>query len=196
MPTPMPGGYHGKLLRVDLAGGTVRVEAITPLFCRQYLGGAGFIAYYLWRELGPGVDPLGPGNKIIFALGPVTGAALPGSGRHGVGARSPLTGGIALSEAGEFWGAELKRAGYDAIIIEGRAAQPVYLWVHDGEAALRDARHLWGQPTKETQQAIRDELGDPRVRVAGIGPAGENKVRFACIMHGLFDAAGRGGLGA
>jgi aldehyde:ferredoxin oxidoreductase len=107
-----------------------------------------------------------------------------------------LTGGIAKSEVGEFWGAELKRAGYDAIIVEGRAEKPVYLWVHDGEVSIRSASHLWGQNTKETQQTIRAELGDNRIRVAVIGPAGENLVRYACIMNGLFDAAGRGGLGA
>ena len=154
------------------------------------------MAHYLWKELPQGVDPLGPENKLVFALGPLTGVQLPGSGRHCVGAKSPLTGGIAKSEAGEFWGAELKRAGFDAIIIEGRAERPVYLWVHDGEASIRDASHLWGLNTKEAQQGIRDELGDERVRVALIGPGGENLVLYSCIMHGLFDAAGRGGLGA
>ena len=190
------GGYNGKILRVNLSDNSISTEAIDELFCRQYLGGAGFVSYFLLKELGQGVDPLGPENKLIFALGPVTGVALPGSGRHCVGAKSPLTGGIAKSEAGEFWGAELKRAGYDAVIIEGKTEKPVYLWIHGSEASIKDASHLWGRNTKETQQAIRDELGDNRIRVALIGPAGENLVRYSCIMHGLYDTAGRGGLGA
>jgi len=192
----LPGGYNGKILRVNLSDNGISVETIDELFCRKYLGGAGFVSYFLWKELKQGIDPLGADNKLILALGPVTGVSLPGSGRHCVGAKSPLTGGIAKSEVGEFWGSELKLAGYDAIIIEGRSAKPVYLWIHDGEASLRDASHLWGQKTKEAQQTIRTELEDKRVRVALIGPAGENLVRYACIMHGLFDAAGRGGLGA
>ena len=196
MADEMPGGYNGRILRVDLSKKSIAEEAIDELFCRRYLGGAGFVLYYLWKELPAGADPLGPDNKLIFAAGPVTGVSLPGSGRHCVGARSPLTGGVAKSEVGEFWGAEFKRAGYDAVIIEGRAEKPVYLWIHDGEASIRDASHLWGKGTKETQQAIRDELGDDKVRVGMIGPAGENLVRYACIMHGLYNAAGRGGLGA
>ena len=190
------GGYNGKILRVNLSENSISVEETDEAFCRKYLGGAGFISYFLWKELKQGVDPLGPDNKIIFALGPVTGVQLPGGGRNCVGAKSPLTGGIAKSEVGEFWGAELKRAGYDAIIVEGKAEKPVYLRVHDGEASIREASHLWGQNTKETQQAIRTELGDNLIRVAAIGPGGENLVRYACIMHGLFDTAGRGGLGA
>ncbi len=192
----MTGGYNGKILRVNLSDNTISTEGIEEAFCRKYLGGAGFVSYFLLKELPQGVDPLGSENKLVFALGPLTGVQLPGSGRHCVGAKSPLTGGIAKSEAGEFWGAELKRAGYDVIIIEGKADKPVYLWVHDGEASIRDAGHLWGMNTKETQQTIRAELGDNRVRVALIGPGGENLVLYACIMHGLYDAAGRGGLGA
>ncbi len=196
MSDPVPGGYNGKILRVNLSTQAISVEDIDGQFCRKYLGGAGFITYFLLKELAPGVDPLSPDNKLIFALGPLTGLSLPGSGRHCVGAKSPLTGGIAKAEAGEFWGAELKRAGFDAIIVEGKASRPVYLWVHDGEASIRDASHLWGKKTKETQATIRVELGDKLIRVALIGLAGENLVRYACIMHGLYDAAGRGGLGA
>ncbi|MDO8472638.1 MAG: aldehyde ferredoxin oxidoreductase family protein [Dehalococcoidia bacterium] len=190
------GSYTARLLRVDLTRGNISEEVLDGAFCRQYIGGAGFVIYHLWKELPPGVDPLGPQNKLVFAAGPVTGVSLPGSGRHCVGAKSPLTGGIAKSEAGEFWGSELRRAGYDVVIIEGKAERPVYLWINDGVATLRDARHLWGKTTKETQLSIRQELGDDKVRVAMIGPAGEKLVRYACIMHGLFDAAGRGGLGA
>ena len=192
----IPGGYNGKILRVNLSENRLSTENIDDAFCRKYIGGAGFIAYFLLKELKKGIDPLGPENKLIFALGPVTGTAMIGSGRNSVGAKSPLSGGIAFSEVGEFWGAELKRAGYDAIIIEGKAAGPVYLWIKSGKAVLRDAGHLWGKNTKETQETIRAELGDNKVRVAMIGPGGENMVRFACVMNGLYDVAGRGGLGA
>jgi len=192
----VPGGYHGKILRVNLSNKSTTDEAIDELFCRRYLGGVGFISYYLWKELKQGVDALAPENMLIFALGPISGLQLPGAARHCVGAKSPMTGGIAKAEVGGFWAAELKRAGYDAIIVEGKADKPVYLWVQDGEASIRDASHLWGKETKETETAVRDELGDNRVQLALIGPGGENKVRYACIMHGLHDAAGRGGLGA
>jgi aldehyde:ferredoxin oxidoreductase len=171
-------------------------ESIEEKIYREYLGGAGFVTYFLWKEIKPHIDPLEPENKLVFALGPLTGVPISGSGRHCIGAKSPMTNSLAKSEVGEFWGAELKRAGYDAIILEGKAENPCYLWVHDGEADLRDAYHLWGLNTKETQQAIREDLADHRVRVASIGPAGEKMVRYACIMSGLYDAAGRGGLGA
>ncbi len=196
MSKELPHGYNGKILRVNLSNKTAKAEAIDALFCRRYIGGAGFITYYLWEELKPGIDPLSPDNKLVFALGPITGLQLPGAARHSVGAKSPLTGGIAKAESGGFWSAELKRAGYDAIIVEGKAEKPAYLWIQDGEASIRDASHLWGKETKETQEAIRAELGDNRVQVALIGPGGENKVRYACIMHGLHDAAARGGVGA
>jgi aldehyde:ferredoxin oxidoreductase len=196
MSKEIPGGYNGKILRVNLSKKTTRAEALDALICRRYIGGAGFIAYYLWKELKPGIDALSPDNKLIFALGPVSGLQLPGAARHSVGAKSPLASGLAKAEAGGFWAAELKRAGYDVIIIEGKAEKPVYLWIQDGEVSIKDAGKLWGKETKETQEAIRAELGDDRVQVAQIGPGGENMVRYACIMHGLYDAAGRGGLGA
>ncbi len=189
-------GYSGKILRVDLSRGVTSTEALDELFCRRYIGGAGFIAYYLIKELELGVDPLGPKNKLIFALGPVTGVPLSGSGRHCIGAKSPLTGGYGKAEIGGFWGAEFKHAGYDTIIFEGKAEKPVYLWIHDGEVSIRDASHLWGKNTKETQQTIRDELGDSLIRVAAIGPGGERLVRYACIINDLHAAAGRGGMGA
>ncbi|MFC1872915.1 aldehyde ferredoxin oxidoreductase family protein [Chloroflexota bacterium] len=190
------GGYNGKILRVNLSNSSILVEEIDERFCQQNLGGAGFVSYILWKELIPGIDPLGPENKLVLALGPLTGIPIPGSGRHCVGSKSPLTGGFAKSEAGGHWGAELKHAGYDAIIIEGKASKPVYLWIKDGEATLSDASDLWGMNTKETQQAIRVERQDDLIRVAAIGPAGENTVRFACIINDLHEAAGRGGMGA
>ena len=152
----------------------------------------------MWKELKAGVDPLGPDNKLIFALGPVIRVKrLPARfSRHCIGAKSPLTGGIGKSEVGGFWMVQLKRAGCDAIIVEGKAEQPVYIWVQDGKASIRDARHLWGKETPETESAIRSELHDEHVHAAMIGRAGENQVLFACIMEGCHDAAGRGGLGA
>jgi aldehyde:ferredoxin oxidoreductase len=190
------GGYAGKILRVNLSTKSISTESINDSFCRKYLGGAGFILYYMLKELPPGVNPLSSENKLIFATGPLTGLHLPGSGRHCIGAKSPLTNTIAKAEVGEFWGAELKFAGYDAVIIEGKADKPVYISIIDEQVNIRDAFHLWGKNTKETQEAIRAELRDERVRVGMIGPAGENQVLYACIMHGLYDAAGRGGLGA
>ncbi|MFC1937366.1 aldehyde ferredoxin oxidoreductase family protein [Chloroflexota bacterium] len=196
MTDKVPAGYSGKVLRANLSCNSVSVEEIDEAFCRKYIGGAGFVTYYLLKELSAGIEPLGPENKLVFAIGPVTGTTLPGSGRNCIGAKSPLTGGLAKSEVGEFWGAELKRAGFDAIIVEGKAEKPVYIWVHDGEATIRDAGHLWGKNTKETMEGIQAELDDNLIRVAGIGLAGEKLVRYACVMNGLFDAAGRGGLGA
>ena len=196
MPNKAPGGYNGKLLRVNLTEGSVTEEPIDETICRKYLGGAGFIAYYLWKELKAGVDALGPDNKLIFALGPITGLSLPGASRNCVGAKSPLTGGIAKAETGGYWMAELKRAGYDVIIIEGKSDKPVYLWVQDGEATIKDAGNLWGKETLETETAIRAELGDKKIQATMIGPAGENQVRYACVMEGCYDAAARGGLGA
>ncbi len=190
------GGYNGKILRINLSQNSIVEERKDTIFYRKYLGGSGFIAYFLLKELRQGIDPLGPENKLIFALGPVTGTPIIGSGRHSVGAKSPLSGGIAFSHAGEHWGAELKRAGYDALIVEGKAEKPVYLWIHDDEVAIKDASYLWGKNTKETQETIRSALGDEKIRVSLIGLGGETLVRFACIMHGLYDTAGRGGLGA
>jgi aldehyde:ferredoxin oxidoreductase len=190
------GGYNGKILRVNLSRNSIAIEEISESFCRKYLGGAGFVAYYLLKELPAGIDPLGPENKLVFAAGPLTGIKLSGSARHCVGAKSPLTNTIAKAEAGEFWGVDLKYSGFDAVIVEGKAEKPVYISIVDGQAGIKDASHLWGKNTKETQEIIRAEMKDARTRVALIGPGGEKLVKYACIMHGLFDAAGRGGLGA
>jgi aldehyde:ferredoxin oxidoreductase len=192
----MAFGYRGKILRVNLSTGKIFVKTPEDLFYRTYLGGEGFVAYYLLKELKPGVDPLSPKNKLIFAAGPVTGTVIPGNARNSVGAKSPLTGGFGSAEVGGHWGAELKHAGFDAVIFDGKASSPVYLWVHDGEAELRDASRLWGKSTGDTEAAIRTELGDKLVRVTSIGPGGENLVRYACVMNDLKDAAGRTGMGA
>jgi aldehyde:ferredoxin oxidoreductase len=196
MSNDIRGGYSGMTIRVNLTENRISSEKTDDELCQRYLGGAGFVAHYLWKEIAPKVDALGSDNKLFFACGPLTGIPFPGNGRNCIGAKSPLTGGVAKSEVGEFWGAELKRAGIDVLIVEGKSAKPVYLWVNDGEVSIRNAEHLWGKNTKETQQKIRDELGDDRIRIASIGPGGENLVFYACVMNGLFDAAGRGGVGA
>jgi aldehyde:ferredoxin oxidoreductase len=189
-------GHSGKILRINLSDGSILVEELDEVFYRRYLGGEGFVAYTLLKEVGPGVDPLGPDNVLVFAAGMLTGAPTGGSGRQSVGARSPLTGGFGEAEAGGFWGVELKQAGYDAIIIRGASAKPVYLWINQGRVELRDARYLMGKPTAEVQQLIREELGDKRIRVAQVGPAGELLVRFACVIFDITRAAGRTGMGA
>ncbi len=192
----MAQGVTGKVLRVDLGTRETRVEELNDLFYRRYLGGAGFIAYYLLKEMAPGVDPLSPDNLLIFALGPMSGAPVPGASRNCIGAKSPLSGGIAKSEVGGFFGAELKKAGYDCLIVKGKASSPVYLWLHDGQVEIKDARNLWGKTVLETQDDLEKELGQRFVRTATIGQGGENLDAIACIMTDLRNAAGRGGLGA
>ncbi|MBN1630437.1 MAG: aldehyde ferredoxin oxidoreductase family protein [Thermoleophilia bacterium] len=190
------GGMTCRILRVDLSTGKVSTEERGERYYRKWVGGSGLISQILLTEIPAGADALGPENKLVFALSPVTGTPIYGTGRNGVGAKSPLSGGIALCQSGEHWGVELKKAGYDVLIVEGTSDKPVYLSIKDGDVTIRDAAPLWGLLTKDTQAAIREELDDKRVRVAMIGPGGENLVPYACIMHGPFDAAGRGGLGA
>ena len=192
----MPYGYNSKILRVNLTNRQMSTEEPDEDFYRRYMGGRGFIGYYLLKELQPGIEPLSPDNKLIFATGVITGGRIAGSGRNSVGAKSPLTDGYGEAEAGGYWGPELKRAGYDAIILEGKSEKPVYLWLGSGEPELRDASHLWGKTTLETETAIREELGDKNIKTALIGPAGENQVRVACILNDISHAYGRSGMGA
>ncbi|GAB4559554.1 MAG: aldehyde ferredoxin oxidoreductase family protein [Anaerolineae bacterium] len=189
-------GYAGKIAHVDLTDGRIWTETPPEAFYRRYLGGQGFVAYYLLKEIPKGADPLGPENVLVFATGTVTGIPVSGAGRNVVGGKSPLTGGYGEADVGGFFGAELKRAGFDAIVVHGEAAEPVYLWVHDGEVEIRPASHLWGMDTLACQEAVRQELDSPRARLAMIGPAGERRVRMACIINDVKHAAGRTGLGA
>jgi len=191
----MDNSFTGKILRVNLSKEKISSENLEETFYRRYFGGRGLIAYYLLKELEPRIDPLSPENKLIFACGPVTGAPVSGSGRNSVGAKSPLTGAYGEAEAGGFWGAELKQAGFDAIIFEGKASDPVYLWIHDQKVELRDASRLWGLEIKKSQETIRNDLGD-KVKVAQIGPGGEKLVRYASVVNDLNHVAGRCGMGA
>ena len=183
-------------MRVNLSDEKILVENPEENFYRRYCGGRAFIAYYLMKETRPGVDPLGPENKLIFATGILTGAPFSGSGRNSIGAKSPLTGAYGDAEVGGFWGAELKHAGFDAIVVEGKATSPVYLWVHDGQAEIRDASHLWGKEIGESQELIQKELQDKALRTAQIGPAGEELVRYASVINDVRHSAGRTGMGA
>lgn len=192
----MPGCYNGRILRVDLSRGKWSVEEPGEGFYRQYLGGRALGLYYLLKELDPETQPFDEENIIIFAPSVVTGAPLPGLGRHSVLSKSPLTGGFAESEAGGFWGVELKKAGFDAVIVRGRASEPVYLWIKDGQVEIKSAKHLWGLDTGNVQQRIRMENGDDKIRVALIGKAGENLVRYAAVVNDLKHVNGRAGLGA
>jgi aldehyde:ferredoxin oxidoreductase len=192
----MSFGCNRRILRVDLSKERVSVEEPEEVFYRRYFGGRGLIAYILLRELEKGIDPFSAENKLIFACGPITGAPVSGAGRHSVGAKSPLTGGYGEAEAGGFWGAELKRAGYDAVVVEGLAEEPSYISIADDQVQIRSARSFLGKQLFETQEAIREELGKSTVRIAAIGPAGEKLVRYASIIHDLRYVSGRCGLGA
>lgn len=189
-------GYNGKTLRINLSSRSHAVDRPSEDYYKKYLGGRGIIIHTLLTEVPAGTDPLSPANKIVFALGPLTGHPLPGSGRNSVGAKSPLTGGFGEAEAGGFWGAELKRAGYDAIIVEGASSTPVYVWIDNGEIEIREAGHLWGLEVADADYAIKGELGSDKIRTALIGPGGERLIRYACIANDITHIAGRTGLGA
>ncbi len=192
----MKYGMTGKILRVDLSNQVHSVEEPDEKIYRTYFGGSCLACYYLLKERPAGIDPLDPENLLIFASSPLVGSGIPGANRFSVASISPLTGCYGEAEAGGWWSPELKRAGYDAILMEGRAEYPVYLWIHDGEVQIRDATHIWGKLTGETQEIIRNDTGESRARIASIGPAGENMVRYACVVNNLRHTNGRSGLGA
>ena len=188
--------FHQKILHVNLSDRTVEVETPSATFYRRYLGGRGFVAYYLLQQVPVDADPLGPDNVMVFAPSVVTGTLLAGTSRFSVGAKSPLTGGYGEAETGGPWGPELKKAGYDAIVVHGASETPVYLFIRDGEVEFHDATPIWGQDTGQAQAYIRKQHGNSRIQVTGIGQAGENLVRFASVMSKAKHAAGRSGLGA
>lgn len=189
-------GYNGKILLINLSKSEVLVQEPAEEFYRQYLGGQGIGLYYLLKSNKVNIDPLGPDNIMVFAPGLLTGSNSPSVPRYTVVARSPLTGALGKAEAGGWWGPELKKAGFDAVVIEGRAPHPVYIWLKDGEAEIKDASRLWGLETGEAQAEIRRELGDDRVQIAQIGPAGEKLSKISGISNNLVHFNGRNGLGA
>jgi aldehyde:ferredoxin oxidoreductase len=189
-------GYTGKILHVDLTKGSFVVEQPEEKFYRKYVGGSLLGGYYVFQNVPPKADPLGEENVLVFSTGPTTGAVMSGASRHSVTSKSPLTNTISGSEAGGYWAPELKFSGFDAIVLYGKASKPTYLWIHDGEFELRNAEHLWGKVTKDTQAEIREELADEKVRVACIGPGGENLVLYANITNELGHFNGRNGMGA
>lgn len=193
----MLGGYMGEVLRIDLSLGKVSKEPLTEEVARKYVGTYGTGGRVLYDEVPPWVEPFDPANRLIFSTGPVTGTMTQTAGRHTVITKSPLTGYFGDASCGGYWGAELKFAGYDQLIIQGRATRPVYVWINDGAAEIRDASAYWGKDARETDRALCSDLGDKAVQVSCIGQAGENLVRYACIMHDdAGRAAGRSGVGA
>jgi aldehyde:ferredoxin oxidoreductase len=188
--------YAKKILRVDLSAGTCAAEPLNMAWAAQYLGQRGLATKYLAAEIDPMVDPLSPGNKLILATGPLTGTPAATGGRYSAITKGPLTGAIACSNSGGYFGAELKYAGYDLVILEGRSEKPVYLLIEDDQATLLDAAQLWGRTTWETEEIIKSTHQDPQLRIASIGRAGENLVLYAGIVNDLHRAAGRSGVGA
>jgi len=188
------GGYAGKILRVNLTDGSWSTEKTSEELIRRFLGGRGFCAKMLYDELEPDVDPLGPENKVVIAPGPMTGLFLPSSGKVHMASKSPATGGYGDSNMGGHFGAEIKYAGYDAVVIEGAAKRPCYLVVEDDRVELRDASTWWGKGSFETEKELKQRLGE-EFQIATIGPAGENVVRYACITHDFGRQAGRTGVG-
>jgi len=188
--------WAGKILRVNLTAGTVTPEPLNMEWAHAYLGSRGLGSKYLINEIDPKVDPLSPENKLIWATGPLTGTMASTGGRYTVITKGPLTGAIACSNSGGYWGAELKMAGWDMVIVEGKSPTPVYLYINDDVAELRDASSLWGQSVWKTEEALKTSLQDPLTRVSCIGPAGENGVLYAAIVNDLHRAAGRSGVGA
>ena len=188
--------WAGKILRVDLTAGTVKSESLNMDWARAYLGSRGLATKYIVEEVDPKVDPLSPANKLIWATGPLTGTMASTGGRYTVVTKGPLTGAIACSNSGGYWGAELKMAGWDMVIFEGKSAKPVFLYVEDDVAELRDASHLWGKSVWETEETLKKQLQQPLARVSSIGLAGENQVLYAAVVNDLHRAAGRSGVGA
>jgi aldehyde:ferredoxin oxidoreductase len=188
-------GLMGKILRVDLTQGSHKVEDLDPRLATDYIGGRGLAVKFLYDGIDPKVDALDPANKLIFAAGPLTGTRASCSSRWVVVGKSPL-GTLGCANGGGFFGPELKYAGYDMIIVEGKAAEPVYLSIKDDKVELKSAKALWGKGVHETEDLIRAETGDKKTRVAAIGPAGEKLAKVAAVITEKHNAAGRGGLGA
>jgi len=188
-------GWHGKLLRINLTTREVTTEDIDPQVCKDYIGGRGVAIRYLYDEVDPQVDPLSPQNKLIFATGPLTATTAPTGNRYMVVTKSPLTGALAHSNSGGDFPTWMKRTGYDLYIFEGKASEPVYVWVNEEQVEIRVAAHVWGKDVHETTDILLEET-DSGAKVACIGPAGENGVLMAAIMNDKHRAAARSGVGA
>ncbi|MGC9522679.1 MAG: aldehyde ferredoxin oxidoreductase family protein [Anaerolineae bacterium] len=188
-------GYQGKILHVDLTTREIEIEEPQASFYRTYMGGSTMGAYYLMRHTPAGADPLGPENTLSLMVGVMTGAPISGQSRVAAVAKSPISGLADESAAGGFWPAELKFAGFDGIVIHGRADAPLYLWIHDGEAQLRDASHLIGRFTADVEDTLREELEDERIQVLQCGPAAERGVRYSALVNNANRVNGRGGMG-
>ncbi len=192
----MPSEFTGRILHVNLSTGAVEIESPPESFYRTYLGGSAMGLYYILRDVLAGTDGLAPANVLTMMDSLLTGTPIAGQSRITISARSPLTDGIGDSQGGGFFPAELRFAGFTGIVVRGRASEPVYLWIHDGEAEIRPARHLWGKTTSEVTDLLKAELEDPKVEVAAIGPAGELLNRMAAIISMGNRANGRTGMGA
>jgi len=188
-------GWQKKVLRVNLTSGTCEAEPLNMEWANDYLGQRGLGTKYLIEEIDPKVDPLSAENKLIFATGPLTGTAASTGGRYSVITKGALTGAIACSNSGGYFGAELKFAGWDMIIFEGKSDKPVYLNINNDEAELVPAEDLWGKSVWETDAILHQRYQDPQLRVSAIGKAGEEGILFACIINDLHRAAGRSGVG-
>ena len=192
----MMPGYAGKMLFVDLTQGSVSEEPLTDELVKTFIGGYGMGAKVLYDRMPAHADPMGPDNILGFVTGPVTGSKALFGGRYMIVHKSPVTGGWNDANSGGFWGPELKKAGYDAVFVSGIAEKPVYLYIHDGKAEIRDAEKLWGLDAKETWEALKEETGEAKVRVVCIGPAGEKLSLISCPINDGHRAPGRGGGGA
>ncbi|MBA7679646.1 hypothetical protein ES703_87946 [subsurface metagenome] len=191
----MVGGFAGAAARVNLSTGEVRTEKLNEEWVRLFIGGRGYGAKLIYDEVDPKVGPFAPENKVVIATGPTNGSRVPASSRTVVVTKSPLNDVLACSNAGGFFGSELKRAGYDAVILEGKSSKPVYLWINDGVIEVRDAKHVWGKKLVEIDQTLKQET-DPKARVMAIGSAGVKLSRIAAVMVDVNRASGRSGVGA
>ena len=191
----MLNGYGGNILRIDLTTGDIAKQPTDPALAEKFLGGRGFGAYFLFTELPRHADPMGPENMLIISPGPLSGTLVPGAGKVDFACKSPLTGGYASANSGGILTAEIKYAGYDSIILKGKAEKPVYIFIDNDKVEIRDAADLWGKGSLDTEKIIKDRLGE-EFQVATIGPGGENGVKYACITTDYGRQAGRGGVGA
>jgi len=192
----MPYGYNGKILVVDLTAGTWSVDEHDATWYRTYWGGGSMASWYMHKFIPKKADPLGADNVLIFAASVLCGCGMSGFNRYTVAAMNPLTGGFGESEAAGYFGPEMKHAGFDAVVFKGKSSRPVYLWINKGQVELRPAGQLWGMENAPFLDAVREELGDKKIRIASIGPAGEKMSRLACIINELAHANGRSGMGA